>query len=92
VASFTLSVAVGFVLAGIPVYYIIHRNEVEIPPIFCTSFLHQLYLVSINEARQIAFIASCISRLRGRPTTGDGWEAVATEGDEQVEMAERHIR
>ncbi|KAJ7774570.1 amino acid permease-domain-containing protein [Mycena maculata] len=56
----------GFVLAGIPVYYITHRSERELPRVF----------------------GQLISRLRGRPPAGDGWEAVATEGDEPIEMAQ----
>ncbi|KAJ6547599.1 L-methionine transporter [Mycena capillaripes] len=59
----------GFVLAGVPVYYITHRSERELPAVF-------------------AWFTPCISRLRGRPPAGDGWEAVATEGDEPIEMAQ----
>ncbi|KAJ6596927.1 L-methionine transporter [Mycena vulgaris] len=59
----------GFVLAGVPVYYITHRSERDLPAVF-------------------AWFAPCISRLRGRPPAGDGWEAVATENDEPIEMAQ----
>ncbi|KAJ7905540.1 L-methionine transporter [Mycena olivaceomarginata] len=59
----------GFVLAGVPVYYITHRSERELPAVF-------------------AWFAPCIGRLRGHRPAGDGWEAVATEGDEPIEMAQ----
>ncbi|KAJ7063329.1 amino acid permease-domain-containing protein [Mycena amicta] len=57
----------GFVLAGVPVYYITHRSERELPAMFAWF---------VN--------APWITRLRGR----DGWEAVATEGDEPIEIAQ----
>ncbi|KAJ7219306.1 L-methionine transporter [Mycena pura] len=63
----------GFVMAGIPVYFITHRSERDLPAVF-------------------AWFAPCLSRLRGRPPAGDGWEAVATEGDEPIEMAQSNIR
>ncbi|KII88471.1 hypothetical protein PLICRDRAFT_111101 [Plicaturopsis crispa FD-325 SS-3] len=60
----------GFVLAGIPVYYFTNRNEsTELP-------------------RFLGFFATAWAKLRGRPAAGSGWEAVATEGDEGVEMIE----
>lgn len=37
----------------------------------------------------IGFFSSLFARIRGRPSPGIGWQAVATEGDEHVEMAER---
>ncbi|KAI3610438.1 L-methionine transporter [Moniliophthora roreri] len=58
----------GFVLAGIPVYYITHRNDQDAP-------------------RVISWFLTWISRLRGRPSSREGWEAVATEGDD-MEMTE----
>ncbi|KAJ7632655.1 L-methionine transporter [Roridomyces roridus] len=56
----------GFVLAGVPVFYITHSDQ-ELPSV-------------------LAWIRPLINRLRGRPPAGDGWEAVATEGDEPMEM------
>jgi len=58
----------GFVLAGIPVYYVTQRSTAS--------------------SGVFSVFANCFARIRGRPTPGAGWEAVATEGDEQVEMAE----
>ncbi|KAJ8078805.1 hypothetical protein PM082_013088 [Marasmius tenuissimus] len=61
----------GFVLAGVPVYYLTRRDANEAP-------------------RIITWLRSGFSKLRGRPPIGEGWEAVATEGDE-MEMTEgRH--
>lgn len=58
----------GFVLAGIPVYYLTNpnRDQASLP-----AFL--------------GFFSSCFSRIRGQPSAGTGWVAVATDGDE-VEM------
>ncbi|KAL0946858.1 hypothetical protein HGRIS_013025 [Hohenbuehelia grisea] len=61
----------GFVAAGVPVYYITHRDKQEVP-------------------RAFSWLASCIDRVRGRPA-GSGWEAVATEGDEHMEMVEPRL-
>ncbi|TBU65740.1 L-methionine transporter [Dichomitus squalens] len=33
-----------------------------------------------------AFFSNLLARIRGRPDTSSGWQAVATEGDEQLEM------
>ncbi|KAJ7452382.1 L-methionine transporter [Mycena galericulata] len=70
-APLPAAAVLGFVLAGIPVYYITHRSERELPVVF-------------------SWFRPCISRLRGRPPAGDGWEAVATEGDEPIEMAQNN--
>ncbi|KAI0374983.1 amino acid transporter [Pilatotrama ljubarskyi] len=59
----------GFVLAGVPVYYITHRHEGQ-------------------PTRVHAFFSNVAARIRGRPAPGAGWQAVATEGDENVEMEE----
>ncbi|KAH9901016.1 amino acid transporter [Cubamyces lactineus] len=59
----------GFVLAGIPLYYITHRNEGQ-------------------PTRVQEFLTNMVARIRGRPAPGAGWQAVATEGDENVEMEE----
>ncbi|KAK7693404.1 hypothetical protein QCA50_002972 [Cerrena zonata] len=61
----------GFVLVGIPIYYITQTAEGEDRPLIFNA------------------IASLISRIRGRPSPGAGWEAVATDGDEQVEMSQQ---
>ncbi|GBE82155.1 hypothetical protein SCP_0405350 [Sparassis crispa] len=61
---------VGFVLVGIPIYYITRRNHGAPTAIS-------------------AFFSNCFARIRGRPSPSSGWEAVATEGDEQVEMAQQ---
>ncbi|OBZ75150.1 b(0,+)-type amino acid transporter 1 [Grifola frondosa] len=60
----------GFVLVGIPVYYITQRNE-RAP----TSGLPSA-----------SAFTNFMARISGRPAPGAGWQAVATEGDEQVEM------
>lgn len=59
----------GFVLAGVPVFYLTRRSEDDRPRIF-------------------SWFAWCWSRIRGRRPTEEGWEAVATEGDEPMEMVE----
>ncbi|KAI0950592.1 hypothetical protein AcV7_009010 [Taiwanofungus camphoratus] len=61
----------GFVLVGIPVYYITQRSAATTAP------TPSILSVFIN----------CFARIRGRPAPGSGWEAVATEGDEGLEMA-----
>ncbi|KZP19453.1 L-methionine transporter [Athelia psychrophila] len=62
--------ALGFVLAGIPVYYMTSRSDTKsTPPL-------------------IAFFGSIWARIRGQPSAEDGWVAVATDGDDQVEMVE----
>ncbi|KAJ3787827.1 amino acid permease-domain-containing protein [Lentinula aff. detonsa] len=57
-----------FVLAGVPVYYITHRNQ-DVP-------------------RILGWVKPLIARIQGKSTHGDGWVAVSTEGDENVEMME----
>ncbi|OCH94964.1 hypothetical protein OBBRIDRAFT_788707 [Obba rivulosa] len=63
--------ALGFILAGVPMYYITQRNE------------------GAPTSGISAIFANFFARLRGRPSPDAGWEAVATEGDEQVEMTEQ---
>ncbi|KZT09448.1 amino acid transporter [Laetiporus sulphureus 93-53] len=60
----------GFVLVGIPVYYLTQRRR------------------NASSSGIMSVFANCFARIRGRPTPGAGWQAVATEGDEQVEMNE----
>ena len=95
---------VGFVLVGIPIYYMTQRTG----PRDNTSLITGEYLsmpTIVARARSDkdvvvnAFVAICLdffSRIRGRPTPGHGtgWQAVATDGDgdEQVEMAEQETR
>ncbi|RDB21074.1 b(0,+)-type amino acid transporter 1 [Hypsizygus marmoreus] len=62
----------GFVLAGVPVFYLTRRGDDDRPWVF-TRF------------------PACIRWIRGRRPTEDGWEAVATEGDEPIEMAEGRL-
>ncbi|KAJ7285797.1 L-methionine transporter [Mycena rebaudengoi] len=89
-APLPATAVLGFVLAGIPVYYITHRSERDMPAIFGT-------LLICADPRMVAnwfpaWFAPCISRLRGHPPAADGWEAVATEGDEPIEMGESSNR
>lgn len=59
---------IGFILLGIPVYYITQRND-DLP-------------------RAFSIFSDCLARIRGRPDMGSGWQAVATDGEEQMEMIE----
>ncbi|KAJ7109412.1 hypothetical protein C8R44DRAFT_802439 [Mycena epipterygia] len=45
----------------------------------------------VAEVRVWPSLACLPGRLRGRPPAGDGWEAVATENDEPIEMAQSNI-
>ncbi|KAJ3870002.1 L-methionine transporter [Lentinula novae-zelandiae] len=58
-----------FILAGVPVYYITHRNDQDIP-------------------RILGWVKPFIAKIQGKPAHGDGWVAVSTDGDENVEMME----
>ncbi|TFK76407.1 L-methionine transporter [Pluteus cervinus] len=62
----------GFVLAGIPVYYITQAMDAN------------------SDAS--SWWSSCIRRLTSRSPAAEGWEAVATEGDEPIEMSEGQDR
>jgi len=59
----------GFILAGIPVYYMTQTHASARP-------------------RIISLCQSYLLRLVGRYPAAEGWEAVATDGDEAVEMVE----
>jgi len=59
----------GFILAGVPVYYMTQTHESSRP-------------------RIISLCRSYLLRLIGRSPAAEGWEAVATDGDEAVEMVE----
>ncbi|KAF8910960.1 L-methionine transporter [Gymnopilus junonius] len=58
----------GFVLAGIPVYYLTQTTE--------------------DEARPPWFM-SCLERFRERSRAADGWVAVSTDGDENIDLPQR---
>jgi len=62
----------GFVLAGIPMYYITQRG------------------VAMPLRGRFSSLSPLLSRLCGQSTgtPGFGWEAVATDGDDGIEMAE----
>jgi len=57
----------GFVVTGIPVYYLTQAKEEQ-------------------QSRVTSWFSSLLARLQRRPRAADGWEAVATEGDETVEI------
>lgn len=42
------------------------------------------YLIRGNQA----WFSSLLARLQRRPRAADGWEAIATEGDETVEISQ----
>lgn len=76
----------GFITAGIPVYYITQTNESARPRIICKQRNCATGCISSN-----LFTAVCrsyILKLVGRSPAAEGWEAVATDGDEAVEMVE----
>lgn len=71
--------------------------------VLCFSFLfHSTFCLYRRLAEHVlgvgrydtALFTDCFARLRGRPSLGrgSGWQAVATEGDERVEMAEQRTR
>ncbi len=39
----------------------------------------------------VAWLGPCWAKLRGRPSAGDGWQAVATDGDDQMEMVDNRV-
>ncbi|KAI0341556.1 amino acid transporter [Trametopsis cervina] len=65
----------GFVLVGIPIYYLTQQSGSRDGTPVIISIFQDWY-----------------DRLRGRPTAGRGWQAVATEGDETVEMIQQTER
>ena len=77
----------GFVLAGIPVFYITRQNEANEYRIFCERCI---YVCVIRN--KIWFYSAWLSRrikhIRGYRHPDEGWEAVNTEGDEPIEMSE----
>ncbi|EAU88480.2 L-methionine transporter [Coprinopsis cinerea okayama7 len=60
----------GFVAAGVPVYFLTQVDE---------------------KPRIFGFFSDLIARIRGRPPSADGWEAVATDADE-LEMTQANTR
>ncbi|KAI9070379.1 hypothetical protein FKP32DRAFT_1586218 [Trametes sanguinea] len=85
----------GFVLAGIPLYYLTHRAEGEAsgiqgtPPCGRASCGAAGRFAEFTDIPPLAgFFANIAARIRGRPAPGAGWQAVATEGDDTVEMEE----
>jgi len=62
----------GFVLTGIPMYYITRHGA------------------SMPWQSKIPFLSPLLSRLYGQSmgTPGFGWQAVATDGDDEIEMTE----
>lgn len=79
-----------FVLAGIPVYYVTHRTEQNMPRGLCTYISNRYEFSLLCSVMITAWIGSLLARVRGRPPAEDGWEAIATEGDEPIEMHEGH--
>jgi hypothetical protein len=81
----------GFVLTGIPMYYITrHGASIPLQSRFGARYnFHH----SDNTAYQnlfTAFLSPLLSRLCGQSTgtPGFGWQAVATDGDDGIEMSE----
>ena len=91
VASPVEAVAVlGFVLAGIPVYYATQANEEDLPRVLCRLLLYPLHWITAELTGTIACFRSYVARLRGRTLEEEGWEAVAMEGDDEpMRMEER---
>jgi hypothetical protein len=84
---------VGFIAAGVPVYYVTHHKEEDVPRIVCAllSFSFSPNKLSTITSGRVAWILSWVERIRGRirGRAGAGWQAIATDVDEPVEMAER---
>ena len=72
-------------LAGIPIYYVTQRPS-EGPIQGISSRKLRTDVVGSRGLLGLGFFANIAARVRGRPAPGAGWQAVATEGDEQVEM------
>lgn len=76
----------GFVLSGVPVYYLTRQQAGQ--PFSHDCERPQLPLVT-DKANQWkpAWIQRFVSRIRGRRPDDEGWEAVATDADEPIEMS-----
>ena len=77
--------SLAFVLAGIPVYYITQRQDGQ-PTAVQGKFSRESRTDPVDLIQYAAFFSNLLARIRGRPDTSSGWQAVATEGDEQLEM------
>ena len=85
----------GFVLIGIPIYYITQRSGPgsKDPPLFIgESTRLPVAEFEADTCYPKALCSDCFARVRGRPSLGTGWQAVATDGDEHLEMSEQHSR
>jgi hypothetical protein len=56
---------------------------------FVSIFIHKTRVMI--EFNQIAWVAQYARRIRGHERPEDGWEPVATEGDEPIEMVEGRV-
>lgn len=78
----TLIPLLGFVLLGVPVYYVTQKNE-DIPRVFGAS-KGQIDSIQADGGISVP-IADFFDRFRSRPDVGAGWQAVATEEVEMVQ-------
>ncbi|KAF8654208.1 hypothetical protein AX16_003734 [Volvariella volvacea WC 439] len=62
--------------------------------VFISAGIPVYYLTQTSQARRSlpAWLDSLISRITGRSLAADGWQAVATEGDDTIEMSEGRTR
>jgi hypothetical protein len=79
----------GFVLAGIPMYYITQHDS----PMPLRSRFRGCHNVFFPDERNsfcafTAILSSLLSRISGTRTPGFGWQAVATDGGDGIEMTE----
>lgn len=78
----------GFVGAGVPVYYLTQAEQDSKPRIVCAFSLVMEQSENIHSPRFQAFFEDIFARVLGRPSSKDGWQAVATEGDDALEMTQ----
>ncbi|KIP09584.1 hypothetical protein PHLGIDRAFT_28939 [Phlebiopsis gigantea 11061_1 CR5-6] len=71
-----------------------YKTWITTPLIFCAVCLFLLCMpiiaAPLEAVSVLALLTDCFARVRGRPSLGTGWQAVATEGDEHLEMSEQH--
>jgi len=79
-----LTPPLGFVLLGIPVYYVTQKNE-DIPRVFGAYGKSGLNRLRLTKRTSVP-LADFVGRFRSRPDVGSGWQAIATE--EEVEMVQ----
>jgi amino acid transporter len=60
----------GFVVIGIPIYYLTQAEDKR------------------RRSRVTSWFSNLLARLQRRPRAADGWEAVATEGEETAEISQ----